>query len=404
MYNNYFRNILLDRFFILGTVEISSLFTNLKIPIMYSKYSIAIFSFLFLLISCKNKNTPKTKDSNSTTIKYARGFDIIKENSKEYLLIKKTFGQKSQPVKYLLVNHSTKQQNTLKVPIEKLVITSTTHVPMVELLGRENTIIGFPNTKYISSKKTRNLVDSGAIKELGEQQSMNTETLIELSPELIVGFSLGSNNNTYSLIKKLGIPVIYNSDWLEETPLGRAEWIKFFGVLLGRSKEADSIFSVIENNYIETKKLAKTKKNKTTVISGNMFKDIWYVPAGESFMAKYLSDANLDYLWKNSKGTGSLQLNFESVLDQGQHADYWLGCGASQSRKDLIHSNKHYTKFDAFKNHKIYTVANKKGASGGLIYFELAPTRPDLVLKDLIKITQPNLLPDYDCVFFEKLK
>lgn len=371
---------------------------------MNNKHIFNLLLCIILFYSCKNESPKDKVEHKELNIKYANGFEIVNENGNKYLILKRVFQSGTQSFKYLLTDKIDIQKNALKVPVEKLVITSTTHVPMVELLEKENNVIGFPNTKYISSKKTRALVDSGKIKELGSEQNMNTEVLIDLDPELVIGFALHPNNKLYNNMKKLGIPVLFNGDWLEETPLGRAEWIKVFGVLLGKEKEADSIFSVIEKNYNATKALAKTKTTTPKVLSGSMYKDTFYVPAGESFMAKYMSDANLDYIWKDTKGTGSLQLNFESVLDKAQKADFWLGCGLSETREELVNSNRHYNKFDAFNNQKIYTVASKKGPTGGLIYFELAPTRPDLVLKDMIKITSPELLPAYEFTFFELLK
>jgi iron complex transport system substrate-binding protein len=192
---------------------------------------------------------------------------------------------------------------------------------------------------------------------------------------------------------------------LEETPLGRAEWIKFFGVLFDKEKQADSIFNVIENNYMVAKNIALESTIKPTILSGAiMSKDIWNLPAGESFVAQFLKDANLDYLWENSKGKGSLSLSFESVFDKGANADFWIAPGYFSSKEQLLQSNPLYTKFKSFNENNIYTPSNKKGKTGGIIYYELASTRPDLVLKDIIKITNPDLLPNYDFVFFEKMQ
>ncbi len=276
---------------------------------------------------------------------------------------------------------------------------------MIELLEKENTLIGFPHAKYISSKKIRKLIDNGHIKELGKENSINTEILLEIHPELVVGFSTGKTNKTYNAIEQAGIPVILNADWLEETPLGRAEWIKFFGTLYNENKKADSIFTSIESNYLQAKEIAKKATTQPTILSGAiMSKDIWNLPTGKSFVAQFLADANLNYLWKESKGRGSLSLSFESVFEKGKNADFWISPGYFSSKKQLLESNQHYAEFKAFKNDKIYSPTIKKGKTGGAIYFELAPTRPDLVLKDIIKITHPELLPNYKLVFFEKLK
>ncbi|MDD7914181.1 ABC transporter substrate-binding protein [Polaribacter ponticola] len=276
---------------------------------------------------------------------------------------------------------------------------------MVELLKEEASIIGFPFSKYISSEKTRTLIDGGNIKEIGKENSLNTEILLDLQPQLVVGYSVSSAVKSLTTIKNAGINVIYNGDWLEETPLGRAEWIKFFGVLFNKEKQADSIFNVIEANYIEAKNIALKSSNKATILSGAiMSKDIWNLPAGESFVAQFLKDANVNYLWKDSKGTGSLSLSFESVFDKAQSAKFWIAPGYFSSKEQMLKSNKIYSKFNAFRENKIFTPATKKGKTGGIIYYELATTRPDLVLKDIIKITNPKLVPNYNLTFFEVMK
>lgn len=372
------------------------------------KYNtLLLITISLLFFQCKssdNKETSKSID-NYSPIKYAKGFDIIIKDGKKKLVFKRVFQNSKKHFIYTLAENTNISANEIKVPVEKLVVTSTTHIPMLELLNSENKLIGFPHTKYISSEKTRKRIEDGKIVELGSEQNMNTEKLMDLQPELVIGFSLHPNNKLYQNIKKSGIPVIFNGDWLEETPLGRAEWIKFFGALLNKEKEADSIFKTIEQNYLKAKKIAaNNKKSSATILSGSMFKDIWNVPAGESFMATYLKDANLNYLWKNTKGTGSLQLSFESVLDKGKYADYWIGCGLFETKEQLLNANNHYKEFDAINKGNVYTIGGKKGKTGGLIYFELAPVRPDLVLKDFIKITQPKLLPNYRLTFFEKMQ
>ena len=135
-----------------------------------------------------------------------------------------------------------------------------------------------------------------------------------------------------------------------------------------------------------------------------MSKDIWNLPAGNSFVSKFLKDANLDYLWRKTKGNGSLSLSFESVFEKGINADFWIAPGYFTSKNQLLKSNKLYAKFKSFINNNIYTSSNRKGETGGVLYYELATTRPDLVLKDIIKITNPKLLPDYKTTFFEKMK
>jgi iron complex transport system substrate-binding protein len=369
-------------------------------------------SFFLLTLSCKKEISKADKKiSSESAIKYAKGFDIITDNGIKKLIIKTAYQNSNTFFEYEIkkkTSNTTKVKNfekeVIEVPVRKIVVTSTTHIPMVELLNEETSIVGFPFSKYVSSEKTRVLIDEGKIREIGKENSLNTEILLDLQPELVVGYSVSSADKSLTTIKKAGINVIYNGDWLEKTPLGRAEWIKFFGVLFDKEKQADSIFKVIEKNYLDAKKSALKSTKKITVLSGAiMSKDIWNLPAGESFVAQFLKDANLNYLWKNTKGKGSLSLSFESVFDIGKDADLWIAPGYFSTKEQLLKSNQLYTQFSAFKNNKIYTPTVRTGKTGGVIYYELAPTRPDLVLKDLIKITNPELLLDYTPTFFIKM-
>ncbi len=372
---------------------------------------ISVLLFLLISISCKKEVVQvDIKYQSQNKIKYAKGFDIIDKNGIKKLIIKSAYQNSNDIFEYEIRNKESskniKKSNILiKTPITKIVVTSTTHIPMIELLNEESSIVGFPYSKYVSSVKTRDLIDAGNITEIGKENSLNTEVLLDLQPELVVGYSVSSADKSLTTIKKSGVNVIYNGDWLEETPLGRAEWIKFFGVLFNKEKQADSIFNIIETNYKQAKAIALKSIKKPTILSGAiMSKDIWNLPAGKSFVAQFLKDANLDYLWGNSKGKGSLSLSFESVFDRGANADFWIAPGYFSSKKQLLKSNEIYAEFKAFENDRIYTPSTKKGKTDGVIYYELAPTRPDLVLKDIIKITNPHLLPNYKMTFFEKMQ
>ena len=379
---------------------------------MKKNYIIPVLLFLLITISCKKevlkldeKNLPKSE------VKYAKGFDIIDDNGTKKLMLKSSYKGSKEVFNFTIRKKNKNKilknvlENDILVPIKKIVVTSTTHIPMIELLNEETSIIGFPYSKYVSSHKTRNLIDEGKIKEIGKESSLNTEILLDLKPELVVGYSVAAADKSLSTVKKAGINVIYNGDWLEETPLGRAEWIKFFGVLFDKEKQADSIFKVIEANYLNAKQIALKSTKKPTILSGAiMSKDIWNLPAGESFVATFLKDANTNYLWRNTKGTGSLSLNLENVYQKGRTAELWISPGFHTSLNSLKKSNVFYTKFDAYKNKNVYSFATTKGETGGLLYFELASSRPDLVLKDLIKIAHPELLQEEEFTFFEKLK
>ena len=371
--------------------------------------------FILLIGSCKSekKETLPVEKPLIQAVNYAKGFTIEKLGSGVTILkITSPWPNAESAFTYALVPKDKQATITLNkdaydaivsVPVERLVVTSTTHIPALEALEVLDKLVGFPDTKYVSSEKTRRRIDSGSIKELGNNESINTEMLIELNPEVVVGFGISNENSIYETIQRANIPVVYNGDWTEETPLGKAEWIKFFAPFFQKEGLADSIFSNIQRSYDEAKDLAKTANTRPTVISGAMYKDVWYLPGGKSWAAQFLQDANADYLWKNTSETGSLSLSWEKVLEKGQQADFWIGPAQFIDYQNMQETSEHYAQFDAFKNKQVFTFANTKGATGGLLYYELAPQRPDLVLKDLIHILHPELLPKHQPFFFKPL-
>ncbi|MCK8523519.1 ABC transporter substrate-binding protein [Aquimarina sp. D1M17] len=378
---------------------------------MRTFFLIAISLFSFLGCKQKQENTEQLTVMYLAPqkIEYAKGLTIEHHKTYKKIRVHTPWPDAQKELIYVLHPKGTDKPYTsnedvfVQVPVERVVVTSTTDIPMLEYLGLEQNLVGFPNTDYISSEKTRKLIDSGAIKELGKEYNLNTEVVLELSPDLIIGFSASGDTKAYDLIQKTGTPVVINGSWMEEHPLGRAEWIKFVAAFFGKEAIAKDVFEGIKKDYIEALSLAQNTNASPTILSGNMFKDIWHVPGGNSYVAKFLKDAHTTYLWQDEQNTGSIALSFESVLEKAQKADLWIGAGSSKSLDELKEKNHQYALFEAFKNKTVYSSSLKTGAKGGLIYYELGPMRPDLILKDIIKIAHPELLSEYEPYFFEKL-
>jgi iron complex transport system substrate-binding protein len=378
-------------------------------PNFLNTFSILLLLFLY---GCKQNDTnEKTKISAvANSVKYAKGLELYRYKGFTVMKITKPWPEATKGFTYILkekksiLPDSLKEFPVISIPIQSIVVTSTTHIPSLEMLGVENTLVGFPCTNFISSSKTRKRIDAGKVREVGVNESLNTEVLIEMKPDAIVTFGINNNNSTIDNIKKSGLNVLINGDWTEQSPLGKAEWIKFFGALYNLDTKANSIFTSIENNYNKALTLTKKTTRRPTVLSGAMYQDQWYVPQGESWVSLFLRDAKANYLWKESKGFGSLNLSFEKVFEKGQNAEFWIAPGDFSSLKQMSESNMHYIEFESFKNKKVYSYALNKGPKGGIVYFELASARPDLVLKDLIKIFHPELLPNYKPFFFNKLE
>ena len=376
----------------------------------FVKNTIYFFLIFLLFVQCKKETSAENTVAVKDEILYAKGLEIYKYKGFSILKITKPWPGAKENFNYILqekdgiIPDSLKQFLVIPIPLKSIVVTSTTHIPALEMLGVEKTLVGFPNTDYISSALTRRLIDSGKVREVGKNESLNTEVLIDMAPDLIVSFGLSNSNPTVDNLQKSGLKVIFNGDWTEQSPLGKAEWIKFFGALYGLDNKANEIFTEIEKEYNSTLALAKKAISKPTVLSGAMYQEQWYVPQGESWAALFMKDAQSNYLWSNTKGTGSLTLPFETVLDQAKSAEFWVSPGDFSSLKQMEDSNPHYKEFDSFKNKKVYSYSVKKGLKGGIVYFEWSPTRPDWVLKDLIKIFHPELLPKHELFFFQKLE
>ena len=375
---------------------------------------ILFIALLFLFfISCKEQKDDKILTNHSkysTSIKYAKGFDIAYRDGYKVITVKNIWPGSEKEFRYALIKKGhllempESYDEIITIPINEIVVTSTTHIPSLEMLEVDTTLVGFPSLDYISSQKTRKRIDQGLIKELGKNEDLNTESLLDLNPDVIVGFAIDNHDKTLKTIKKTEIPLVYNGDWTESSPLAKAEWIKFFAAFYDKDTLANRLFSNIENEYLNAKKIAFNAKSKPTVLSGAMYKDIWYLPQGKSWAAQFIADANGDYLWKETKGTGSHSLSLESVLEKAEHAEIWIGPSYYTNLVQLKKAHAVYQYFDSFKNKKVYSFTNKVGETGGLIYFELAPNRPDIVLKDIIKILHPELLPNHKFYFFDQLK
>lgn len=368
---------------------------------------------LFIIVSCndqeKKKTEPKIAQAEEVVIDYAKGFSITNYKNYKIIKVKSPWPKAENEFTYVLAEKGVELPKELSydervtIPVEKMVVTSTTHIPSLESLEVEHTLVGFPNTEFISSEKTRALIDGGKVKELGKNEAINTEVLLDIHPDVVIGFAMESGNKTFNTIQKSGIPVVYNGDWVEADPLGKAEWIKFFGAFYNKEELALGIFSDIETSYNEAKKIAANAKEQPSVLCGSMYKDVWYLPYGDSWQAKFIKDANANYIYSDTQGSGSISMAFESVLEKAQNAEFWIAPGSFTTYETMSNSSTHYEKFEAFQQKQMYSFAGVKGETGGVLYYEIAPNRPDLVLKDLIKIFHPDLLTDYESTFFKPL-
>ena len=325
-------------------------------------------------------------------VKHAKGFHFEKNAENEYLVIDEPWPNASKPIQY----------NLSKLP-KTFVCTSTSHLPYFEMLGAEEQVLGFPNVNYISSQVFIERAENGLLTDLGADNNINMELLMGVNPDAVVAFDMGGESKALGKIEEAGFPVYYNSDFLEESPLGRAEWIKFFGALLGKKYMADSIFNEIESDYLSLKKLTNEIESRPTILSGVVYGDTWFLPGGNNWAATFYQDAGGKYLWANDTTSGWLELSFEAVYEKANDADFWIGTSTINSKEELIGQDKRYNSFEPFEEDKVYNYNKIVGPNGGYDFFESGYSRPDLVLSDIIKILHPQLLPNYETTYFQKL-
>ena len=374
------------------------------------KFSAIFIAIIMLIVGCAVPNQEDNIDAkyDHLELKYATGFTIDKAQDFYLVKVPTPYKDATRPLTYLFYNRLRAKPNIdadayIPIPVTSIVCTSTTHIPLLDYLDETRALSGFPTLDYISSEKMRLRINAGEIEELGVDEALNIENLINIKPEVVMGYSLSGDFGQFNLIEEAGIPVILNAEYLEHHPLGRAEWIKIAGILFNKTDMADSVFNYIEAQYLSARDAAASAATKPTVMSGIVYGDSWFVPGGNNYAAKILLDAGFKYIWEQDTSSAFLPLSFETVFDQANGADFWIGVGSFKSLSGLAAADSRYEAFSPFKKQRIYSYNKRIGAKGGSEFLELGYLRPDLILRDLVHIGHPNLLIEHELFFHFQL-
>jgi len=291
------------------------------------------------------------------------------------------------------------------VPLRKIICMSTTHIAMISALGEENTISGVSGTRYIYSGTLTKNVEKGLIADVGYEANLNNELILKISPDLVMMYGIGSESVSYvNKIEELGMKVLFNADYLETDPLGKAEWIKLFGALYCKEGMADSIFNSEIESYNKLRSYIKENASFTPkVLLGLPYKDTWYVSPGNSFISRLISDAGGDYIWSNTISSSSMPYGIENVYIGALGADYWLNMGSVKTKDEISIVDKRLSELPCFKKGNLYNNINRVTISGGNDYWETGTVHPNLILKDLALILHPELFYDRQLFFYRKL-
>jgi iron complex transport system substrate-binding protein len=365
---------------------------------------------LLLLSGCSGKSSQQASSADGTpvTLSHASRFSIAHATNYTTVTVYNPWKEGEIYDKYYLVKDESTEVpadgHKIKIPLKSLMTNSATHLGFIELLGELDKVTGVCSTAYIYNPTILRGVKEGKVKDLGEPFNLDIENLLLLHPQAIMTSAYNAEDENSKRMQQTGITVIYNIEWQEKTLLGRAEWIKFIAAFFDKEALADSIYSDIEKRYEEVKKLASAVKEKPSILSGQDYRGSWSMPTGLSYNAQLFKDAGGQYFYTNdTTASGSRSSNIEEALINFGKADIWIGSEAS-SLKELGQIDAKYKLFKAYKEGRVYNINKRKNAKGGNDYWESGVARPDLLLSDMIKILHPELLPNYESVYMEKLK
>jgi iron complex transport system substrate-binding protein len=289
----------------------------------------------------------------------------------------------------------------IPVPITSIYSGSTTHLPLLVDLERLDVLTGVATAAYVTSPQVNERIASGAVVEYAPAEQIDAERVIAARPSVLM--TGGFDDPAYATVRTAGVPVVANAEYLEATPLGRAEWIKVMGALTGDQARAQEVFDRIEAAYLEAASRAEGAA-PVPVVAGSLFQGTWAVPAGGSYLGTLIKDAGGTQPWETDPSTGSLTLDFETVFSQAGQAPIWLATQDWRSRADAVAADPRHGELAAFRSGRIWTTNKVIGPGGGNDFYERGVTRPDLVLGDLVAILHPDRAPGHEFAFYTEVR
>ena len=371
--------------------------------------------FIFTTSACISNESrkPESLDFQSGRVSYAERFSLLETDSCTILnIIDPWQGAGDVIHQYYLVKDNpdfhpqTDPSRIIHVPVKRIICMSTTHLAMISALGQEFRIAGVSGSDFVYDDDISQRIKGGLINDIGYDSGINSELIIKSSPDLVMIYGIGSESAGYTAkIYELGTKVMYNADYLETDPLGKAEWIKVFGALFCKEKMADSLFSVIESNYNLLKEyISSHAGDKPAVMLGLPFRDTWYISPGNSYISRLIGDAGGRYLWEKTESAVSMPFGLENVYIKSLNADFWLNTGSVLSKDEIVSIDPRLGSVPPFVNGKLFNNNRRLNASGGNDYWESGTLNPHIILKDIASILHPELFPDHGLVYYRKIE
>lgn len=354
------------------------------------------------------------KMAGACQIRYAKGFSLICHDGYKIVTVFDPAHPEEKPLRrFVLVPRGAKvpvgvHGTVVKVPVKRLVLNSTVYSHFFSMLGLTDDIVGITQGDLVTDPVLSKRIRQGDIAEVGVGSGMatqiNIERLLSLHPDLVLSeWSPVPAFAGYARIEKTGLPVALATEYMEKTPLGRAEWIKFLAAFFNKEAVARQIFNGIAGRYQRLAEKTRTVALRPTVFCDIAWRGLWYVPGGASYMAKFLNDAGADYIWRKNTTPGTMPLAVETVVDRARKADFWLDTGACASLAQLRQTDARYQLFTAFRSGNVFNNDARLNTFGGNDYYQTGMARPDLVLADLISIFHPRLVPGHRRIWYRRL-
>ena len=357
-------------------------------------YLIIITALSLAASSCSNGTTQKEQEQGDTIrLKYSELLTIVRHKHYTTVDIANPWQQGQTLHTYVLTTEATKNETlpkgtVINVPLKRCIPFTSVHSSLIIDMGKQEAIAGVADLKYIKLPYIQEQCALGKIANVGNAMMPDVEKIIDIAPDALL-ISPFNNNGGYGKVEELGIPIIECADYMETSALGRAEWMKFYGMLFGAEEAADSIFSIVDSTYNALKEKAKTSATRPSVLMDKTTGSVWYVPGGQSTIGKILADANVEYSYKDNKSNGSLALSFEKVYDSAGNADLWLfryNSATPTSYTQLASEHHLHSMIKAFANRKCYGCNVET-----TLFYEETPFHPELLLNDIITIAHPDI-------------
>lgn len=357
-----------------------------------------------MLAGCAHKTPPAR--GKPVRMEYAKLLTIERHNDYTLATVRDPWKDNAVLHRYALVAHGgetpadiAEGTTVVRVPLRKMCVSTSVHTALMYQLGALPQVAGICEGKYILNPAVRQQIASGHIKDVGSGLNPSVEMIAQLRTDALLMSPF--EGASYGLLEKTGIPIIECADYMETTALGRAEWMKFYGMLVGREARADSLFEAIKKHYLALRELASHQARHPKLLADTPNGNTWYMPGGGSIYGTLYKDAGADYSLADPDASGSQPLSIEKVLTGARDADVWIikySRPQDHTYATLLSENNVFQQFAPYTNHRIYGCNAMK-----VPFYEEAPFRPDLLLKDIISILYPNLLPDYLRQFYEPL-